>query len=126
MAMKAHSQPDKAGTEGTLKNKVAMLFDGSNEGGRSLAVSLASYGADIAIVYREGFVKHARETKRLVEAAGRRCIIVPLPDGELLSKELIRQTANTLGRLDIFIDSSSPPVDASGFVDANGEVNNQQ
>jgi NAD(P)-dependent dehydrogenase (short-subunit alcohol dehydrogenase family) len=126
MAKKALPQPDQVGTEGTLKDKVAMLFGGSNEGGRSLAVSLASYGADIAIVYREGFVKHARETKRLVEAEGRRCLIIPLPHGEILSKKLIQQTANALGRLDIFIDSSSAPLDARDFADANGVANRYQ
>lgn len=92
-----------------------MLYDGSNDDGRFLAVSLASRGADIAIVYRKDNIKHARETKRLVEAAGRRCLIVPFQEGEVLSRDLIRQTTSTLGRLDIFIDSSLPPTEASGF-----------
>jgi hypothetical protein len=99
-----------------------MLYDGSNEDGRFLAVSLASRGADIAIVYRKDNVKHARETKRLVEAKGRRCLIVPLQEGNALSRDLIRKTTSTLGRLDIFIDSSSPPPQASGLVDAEGDA----
>ncbi|MGD2078817.1 MAG: hypothetical protein PVH18_10560 [Chloroflexota bacterium] len=106
----------------TLENKVAMLFNGSNEDGRSLAVSLASYGADIAIVYREGRAKHARETKKLVEAEGRRCLIVPVEAGQIVSKDLIRQTTNKLGRLDIFIDTSSLSGEANGPADTEGDT----
>lgn len=122
MAKRANSQSGQSGPETTLENKVAMLYDGSNEDGRFLAVSLASRGADIAIVYRKDNVKHARETKRLVEAKGRRCLIVPLQEGNALSRDLIRKTTSTLGRLDIFIDSSSPPPQASGLVDAEGDA----
>jgi hypothetical protein len=115
MAKRANSQSEQPGPEPTLENKVAMLYDGSNEDGRFLALSLASRGADIAIVYRKDNIKHARETKRLVEAEGRRCLIVPLQEGKALSRDLIRKTTNTLGRLDIFIDSSSPPPESGGF-----------
>jgi hypothetical protein len=118
MAKRANTQSEQSDPEATLKNKVAMLYDGSNEDGRFLAVSLASRGADIAIVYRKDSIKHARETKRLVEAVGRRCLIVPLQEGKALSRDLIRKTTSTLGRLDIFIDSSSPSPGATGLVDA--------
>jgi NAD(P)-dependent dehydrogenase (short-subunit alcohol dehydrogenase family) len=118
MAKRAKSQSEQAVPVTTLENKVAMLYDGSNEDGRFLAVSLASRGADIALVYRKGHLEHARETKRLVEAEGRRCLIVPLHEGKVLSRDLIQQTTSTLGRLDIFIDSSSPPIEASGLAEA--------
>lgn len=106
MAERANPQINEGYSGDTLENKVAMLFNGSNDDGRSLAVSLASHGADIAIAYLEGHAKHARETKKLVEARGRRCLIVPIQAGEILSKDLIRRTTSTLGRLDIFIDTS--------------------
>ena len=113
MAERANSQSGTVGSKETLENKVAMLFDGSKEDDRSLAVSLASHGADIAIVCRESHANHARETKRLVEAEGRRCLIVPLRGGRDLSRELILQTTSMLGRLDIFIDSSLPSTEAN-------------
>lgn len=121
MVKLTNSQPDKVDTQKTLENKVVMLFDGSNEDGRFLAVSLASRGADIAIVSRLGQVKHALETKRLVEAEGRRCLIVPLREGKIFSTDLIRRTARTLGRLDIFIDSSSLPKKTRGSERNNTE-----
>ena len=108
MAKKANSQSGQAVPEATLEDKVAMLYDGSNEDGRFLALSLASRGADIALVCRKGTIEHARETKRLVEAEGRRCLIVPLQEGKILSRDLIRKTTSALGRLDIFIDNSLP------------------
>lgn len=118
MAKRANSQSEQAVPETTLENKVAMLYDGSNEDGRFLAVSLASRGADIALVYRRGHLEHARETKRLVEAEGRRCLIVPLHEGKVLSRDLIQQTTSTLGRLDIFIDSSLPSTEVNAEGDA--------
>jgi hypothetical protein len=122
MAKRANSLSEQSGSETTLENKVAMLYDGSNEDGRFLAISLASRGADIAIVCRKDTIDHARETKRLVEAEGRRCLIVPLEEDKVLSKELIRKTTSTLGRLDIFIDSSLPDPEAPDFVDAEGDA----
>jgi NAD(P)-dependent dehydrogenase (short-subunit alcohol dehydrogenase family) len=101
--------------EDPLKDKVALLFDGTNTGGRSLAVSLAKYGADIAIVYRQAHAGHAYVTKRLVEAEGRRCLIIPAQaNDENFSKEVVRQTINTLNRFDIFIDYSSLTGDEIG------------
>lgn len=127
MAEPVSSQSGKAGCEVTLENKVAMLFDGADEDGRFLAMTLANYGADIAIVYREDHARYARETKTLVEAKGRRCLIVPLQAGKDVSRDLIRQTASELGRLDIFIDGSSlSPAEARGLVGAEGEARKQQ
>lgn len=99
-------------TEIPLENKVAMLFDGTHSGGRALALSLAEYGADVAIVYREAHARNAHVTKELVEAKGRRCLIIPAQvNDESLSSDVVQQTINTLGRLDIFIDYSSLPKD---------------
>jgi uncharacterized protein YrrD len=92
-----------------LKNKVALLLDGATEEGHSLALSLAERGADMAIIYRQANAFQARETRRLVEAAGRKCVIVPAHDDLALSKEALLLATSQLGRLDIFIDFSSPP-----------------
>lgn len=94
--------------EEPLKGKVALLFDGVNTGGRSLAESLAQYGADIVFVYRQLNAGRAREMKRLIEAKGRRCLLIPAQNNsDSFSKEVVRQTINQLGRLDILIDYSS-------------------
>jgi uncharacterized protein YrrD len=117
MIKKADSQ-SKLTTDIPLKDKVALLFDGTHTGGRALAVSLAEYGADVAIVYRQAHAKNAHVTKELVEAKGRRCLIIPAQvNDESFSNDVVQQTINTLGRLDIFIDYSSLPSDDVGSAD---------
>lgn len=91
-----------------------MIFDGANRDVRSLALSLARYGADIAIGYRKASAGHAQETEKLVRAEGRRCLIMPAEiDNKDLAKQAIRLTIGKLGRLDIFIDYSSSSEAAS-------------
>lgn len=93
-----------------LVNKVALLYDVTDSGGHDLAVSLAENGADIAIVYRQAYAGQARETKCSVESEGRRCLILPTQNQKKsFSKDVVRRTINILGRLDIYIDYSSPP-----------------
>lgn len=107
MAQKSQSHN---GNEGPLTDKVALLLDGTREGGASLAVSLARSGADVAVVYRASHARRAEETKRLVEAEGRYCLIIPAePNDESFSEKAVRQTVEKLGRLDIFIDYSDYP-----------------
>lgn len=110
MLKKANLQSQtQIASEGSLKGKVALLFDGTHAGGRSLALSLAKQGVDIALVFRQAHVSHAQEIKRLVEAKGQRCLIIPAQtDKEIFSQEKVQQTLKALGRLDIFIDYSSP------------------
>jgi len=106
--MDGKADPDSA--EVPLEGKVALLFIGADAGGPSLAVSLAKSGADVAIVYRLVNYERALEAKKIIEVGGRRCLIIPARDnGETSSEEVIRQTINRLGRLDIFIDYSSFP-----------------
>jgi NAD(P)-dependent dehydrogenase (short-subunit alcohol dehydrogenase family) len=104
--------------EGPLVDKVALLLNGTSTGGASLAVSLAKSGADVAVVYRPSHARRAAETKRLVEAEGRYCLIIPAETkDESFSKKVVRRTIETLGRLDIFIDCSDYP---SQFVEDTG------
>ena len=70
-------KPESRGREyraaNKLERKVALITGGDSGIGRAVAVAFAKEGADVAIVYLEEH-EDARETKRLVEAEGRRCI----------------------------------------------------
>jgi len=91
-----------------LKDKVALLFDGSRAAGCSMAVLLAKLGADVAIVYQEVDAEQAQYTKERVEAEDQDCLIMPLQFvDDAFSEEVVRQTIEALGKLDIFIDYSS-------------------
>lgn len=117
----AQESKSHSSNEGPLTDKVALLLHGTGEGGASLAVSLARNGADVAVVYRASHARRAEETKRLVEAEGRYCLIIPAEtNDESFSEKAVRRTIETLGRLDIFIDYSDYP---SQFVEDSGASN---
>src|SRR3954465_12438859 len=60
---------------GKLKGKVALVTGGDSGIGRAVSVHFAKEGADIAIVYLDEDID-ANETKNLVEAAGRKCLLI--------------------------------------------------
>jgi enoyl-[acyl-carrier-protein] reductase (NADH) len=92
-----------------LQKKVVLLFQDSRARGWSLAESLARLGADVAVVYQYADAEQVRETKIRIEAENQKCLIIPVRVlNEASSIEAVRQTIEILGRLDLFIDFSSP------------------
>ena len=90
---------------GKLKDKVAFISGGDSGIGRAVAVLFAREGADVAIAYLdEG--QDAEETKRLVEAEGRRALLI---EGDLGRKDqadaAVAQTVEAFGKLDILINN---------------------
>lgn len=65
-----------------LKGKKAVISGGDSGIGQAVAVHFAREGADIAIIYKESD-KDAKETKRLVEKEGQKCILIK---GDLTKK----------------------------------------
>jgi hypothetical protein len=74
-------KPQFAGSKylaaGKLNGKCALITGGDSGIGRSVAVLFAREGADIAINYLPEEQVDANKTKRHVEAAGRRCFLLP-------------------------------------------------
>src|ERR1700733_12350235 len=60
---------------GKLLNKIALITGGDSGIGRAVSVHFAEEGADIAIVYLDEDTD-AQETKKLVEAASRSCLLI--------------------------------------------------
>ena len=89
-----------------LKGKVALIIGGRSIDACLFAIFLAYHGVDVAVVCQKSHAGCARETKKLVEAAGRRCLTFTKANDAVLSKEIVRQTAQTLDGLDIFFDFS--------------------
>jgi hypothetical protein len=94
--------------EKPLKYKVALLINNSSFGGYFLALALASYGADVALVIEAENIEEAKETKKSIQAMGRRCLILIREEFSKVtfSQEVVHRTIAELGSLDIFIDHS--------------------
>jgi NAD(P)-dependent dehydrogenase (short-subunit alcohol dehydrogenase family) len=89
-----------------LADKVALITGGDSGIGRAVAVAFAQQGCDVAIAYLSEHAD-ARETARLVEAHGRKCVLIP---GDLAERkhcqQAVRTTVKDLGRLDILVNNA--------------------
>ena len=98
-------QPRYRGSD-RLKGKVALITGADSGIGRAVAALFAREGADIAISY---LCEHddAEETKRIVEAEGRRAITLPGDLGDkALCEQLVQRTVGELGKLDILVNNA--------------------
>jgi NAD(P)-dependent dehydrogenase (short-subunit alcohol dehydrogenase family) len=92
---------------GKLENKVALITGGDSGIGRSAAVYFAREGANVAIVYLEED-KDALETKKMVEAEGRKCLII---EGDLkqeeFCKKVVEKCVGELGGLNVLVNNAA-------------------
>jgi len=90
-----------------LKGSNALITGGDSGIGRSVAVHFAREGANVAIVYLEE-EEDALETKKLVEAEGRKCLII---EGDLKEEDFcnssIQKLIEEFGSLDILVNNAA-------------------
>jgi NAD(P)-dependent dehydrogenase (short-subunit alcohol dehydrogenase family) len=92
---------------GKLRDRVALITGGDSGIGRAVAVLYAKEGADVSIVYLNEH-KDARETKRLVEEQGRKCVLIAGDIGdEGFCRSAVSQTKRELGRIDILVNNAA-------------------
>ena len=92
---------------GRLEGKVALITGGDSGIGRAVAVAFAREGADVGIVYLNEH-DDAKETVRLVEAEGRRCVIIPGDIGyERFCRDAVERTVSELGKLDVLVNNAA-------------------
>lgn len=87
---------------GRLKGRKALVTGGDSGIGRAAAIAYAREGADVVLNYLPFEEEDAQEVRKLIEAEGRKAILIPgdISD-EDFCKELISQTVEQLGGLDI-------------------------
>lgn len=92
---------------GRLKGKVAMVTGGDSGIGRAVSVLFAREGADVAVLYLdEG--DDADETRRVVEAEGRRCLTIAGDVGEpRFCQEAVARVVREFGRLDVLVNNAA-------------------
>lgn len=92
---------------GKLEGKVALITGGDSGIGRAVAILYAKEGADMCISYLNEH-SDAEETKRQVEQAGRKCLIVPGDIGdESHCQQLVERTVSELGHLDVLVNNAA-------------------
>ena len=90
-----------------LQDKVAIITGGDSGIGQAVAVAFAQQGADLAIVYLNEH-EDARETQRLVEKEGKKCLLFPGDVGdEKFCKEVIRETLSFFQKIDILVNNAA-------------------
>jgi NAD(P)-dependent dehydrogenase (short-subunit alcohol dehydrogenase family) len=104
-----------------LDGKVALITGGDSGIGRAVAVLFAREGADIAISYLSEH-KDAEETKRAVEAEGKKCILFPgnVADPDYC-RSVVSETVKRLGGLDVLVNNAAFQIHSSDFEDLTEE-----
>jgi NAD(P)-dependent dehydrogenase (short-subunit alcohol dehydrogenase family) len=92
---------------GKLAGKTAIITGADSGIGKSVAIYFAKEGADIVIVYLEEH-QDAEETKQLIEAEGRKCLLYAGDIGnEEFCKEIVNNTITEFGKLDILVNNAA-------------------
>jgi NAD(P)-dependent dehydrogenase (short-subunit alcohol dehydrogenase family) len=92
---------------GKLEGKVALITGGDSGIGRSVAVHFAREGANVAIVYLNEN-KDAEDTKKLVEAEGKKCLLI---QGDVRQQSICQDAVGTVirefGQLNILVNNAA-------------------
>ena len=93
---------------GKLKDKVALITGGDSGIGRAVAVLFAREGADVAFTFLKPEKQDANETKRAVEAEGRRAypMMGDVRDANIC-REFVEETVEQFGKLDILVNNAA-------------------
>src|SRR5690606_18556054 len=92
---------------GKLDGKAALITGGDSGIGRAVAIAFAKEGADLAVLYLNEH-EDAKETRRLVEEHGGRCITIAGDIGdEKFCRQAVEQTVRELGGLDILVNNAA-------------------
>ncbi len=92
---------------GRLVDRVALVTGADSGIGRAVALAFAREGADVAIAYLDEH-EDARETKRVVEEAGRRAILLPADLAEPAAcTRIVEDTVEAFGRIDILVNNAA-------------------
>lgn len=92
---------------GKLQGKTALITGGDSGIGRSVAVHFAREGADVAIVYLDED-QDAEDTKTMVEAEGRTCLLIRGDiREESFCKDAVQKTIDQFGKLNILVNNAA-------------------
>ncbi len=91
-----------------LAGKTALITGGDSGIGRAAAALYAREGADVAIVFLPQEQSDAEETRRAVEAEGRRALLIAGDVTEpAFCREAVERTVREFGKLDILVNNAA-------------------
>jgi NAD(P)-dependent dehydrogenase (short-subunit alcohol dehydrogenase family) len=100
-----YEAPDYTGS-GKLEGMAAIVTGGDSGIGRAVAVLFAREGADVAVMHLDED-RDAEETRRAVEAEGRRCVVIA---GDVRDPRFcdaaVAQAVEAFGRLDVLVNNA--------------------
>lgn len=103
---------------GRLPGKRALVTGGDSGIGRAVAIAFAKEGADVAISYLPQEQADAEETRRQVEAAGRRCVLLPTDQRtEEANVFLADEAIDALGGLDVLVNNAGYHIARAGGIE---------
>jgi len=112
--------PDYRGS-GKLEGFAAIVTGADSGIGRAVAVLFAREGADVTVAYLDERLD-AEETRRCIEAEGRRCVLVA---GDIkkakFAQKVVAKTIEAFGRLDVVVNNAAFQEHAESIEDLTEE-----
>jgi len=106
---------------GKLKDKKTLITGADSGIGRAVALAFAREGADVAVSYLNE-EEDAAETKRLIEEAGRKCLLIP---GDVSSpdhcRKLVEKALGAFGRIDVLVNNAAHQMSFKSIGDISDE-----
>lgn len=107
---------------GKLEGRNALITGGDSGIGRAVAIAYAREGANVAIHFFPGEEKDANEVKKIIEAEGRKALLLPydLREDHAATK-IVEETIEEFGALDILVLNAAQQIAHTNLSDLSME-----